>query len=127
MTKTQVVRINKIANEIKDLEVTPADEKIYKIVHAITQERKKQNLSQEELAGISGLTKNTISRIETFVSTPTLSALIQILYALNYDIEIIPKKNTNWLSRGVVITTPLYCFIINREINKIFKNKCKII
>lgn len=88
MTKTQIVEINKLANSIKNMEVTPVDEKIYEIVYCLTQERKKQNLSQEDLATKSGLTKNTISRIETFVSTPTLVALIQICHALNLDLII---------------------------------------
>lgn len=88
MTKTQMVEINKLANIIKDMEVTPTDEKIYEIIYKLTQERKKQNLSQDDLATKSGLSKNTISRIETFVSTPSLSALIQIAHALNLDIII---------------------------------------
>lgn len=92
MTKTQMVEINKLANSIKDMEVTPTDEKIYEIVYNLTQERKKQHLSQDDLAVKSGLAKNTISRIETFVSTPTLSALIQISHALNLDIFIAKKQ-----------------------------------
>lgn len=92
MTKTQMVEINKLANSIKNMEVTPTDEKIYEIVYNLTQERKKQNLSQDDLATKSGLAKNTISRIETFVSTPTLSALIQISHALNLDIFIDKKQ-----------------------------------
>lgn len=91
MTKTQLVKINAIANSIRDMEVTETDEKIFEIVNTITQERKAQNLSQEELATKANLAKNTISRIETFVSVPTLSALIQITNALNLDIFISPK------------------------------------
>ncbi|MCM1232632.1 MAG: helix-turn-helix domain-containing protein [Ruminococcus flavefaciens] len=91
MTKTQMVEINKIANSIKDMEVTPTDEKIYEIVYILTQERKNQKLSQDDLAAKSGLTKNTISRIETFSSTPTLPALIQISHALALDIVITKK------------------------------------
>lgn len=92
LTKTQMVEINKIANSIKNMEVSPTDEKIYEIVYLLTQERKKQNLSQDELAIKSGLTKNTISRIETFVSTPSLTALIQISNALDLDIIISSQK-----------------------------------
>lgn len=88
MTKTQMVEINKLANSIRNMEVTPTDEKIYEIVYSLTQERKKQNLSQDNLAIKSGLTKNTISRIETFASTPTLAALIQICHALDFDLVI---------------------------------------
>lgn len=92
MTKTQMVEISRLVNNIKNMEVTPTDEKIYEIIYILTQERKKQHLSQEELATKSGLTKNTISRIETFVSTPTLSALIQISHALDLDIFIAKKQ-----------------------------------
>lgn len=91
MTKTQMVKINMIANSIKDMEVSPTDHKIYEIVNTITQERKRQNLSQDELSEKSGLTKNTISRIETFVSTPTLPALIKLSYALGLDICILKQ------------------------------------
>ena len=92
MTKTQMVKINMIAQSIREMEVTPTDEKIYEIVNTITQERKKQKLSQDELATKSGLTKNTISRIETFVSTPTLPVLIQLSHALNLDVCILSKN-----------------------------------
>ena len=88
MTKTKMVAINKLANSIKNMEVTPVDEKIFEIIYGVTQERKRQNLSQDDLAAKSGLTKNTISRIETFASTPTLTALIQICYSLGLDIVI---------------------------------------
>lgn len=92
MTKTQMVKINMIANSIREMEVSPTDEKIYYIVDTLTQERKKQKLSQDELAIKSGLTKNTISRIETFVSTPTLPVLIKLSDALNLDIHILSKN-----------------------------------
>lgn len=92
MTKTQMVKINMIANSIREMEVSPTDEKIYHIVNTLTQERKKQKLSQDELAIKSGLTKNTISRIETFVSTPTLPVLIKLSDALNLDISILSKN-----------------------------------
>lgn len=91
MTKMQLVKLNAIANKIENLEVTESEEKILEIVNTITQERKTQKLSQEELASKANLTKNTISRIETFASEPTLSALVQILHALNLDIVISSK------------------------------------
>lgn len=92
MTKTQMVKINMIANSIKNMEVSSTDEKIYEIVNTIMEERKRQKLSQDELAIKSGLTKNTISRIETFVSTPTLPVLIQISHALGLDLFILQQK-----------------------------------
>lgn len=91
MTKTQMVKISMLANSIKEMELSDTDHKIYEIVNLITQERKRQNLSQDELSVKSGLAKNTISRIETFVSTPTLSALIKLSYALGLDICLLKK------------------------------------
>lgn len=92
MTKTQMVKINMIANSIKNMEVSSTDEKIYEIVNTILEERKRQKLSQDELAIKSGLTKNTISRIETFTSTPTLPVLIQILHTLGLDLFVLQQK-----------------------------------
>ena len=93
MTKMQLLQLNAIANKIENLEVTKSEEKILEIVNIIAEERKAQKLSQEALAQKANLTKNTISRIETFVSEPTLSALVQILQALNLDIIISPISN----------------------------------
>lgn len=93
MTKMQLLQLNAIAKKIENLEVTKSEEKILEIVNIITEERKAQKLSQEALAQKANLTKNTISRIETFVSEPTLSALVQILQALNLDIIISPISN----------------------------------
>lgn len=92
MTKMQLVKLNAIANKIENMEVKESEKKIMEIVYIITQERKNQKLSQDELAAKAHLAKNTISRIETFVSVPTLSALLQISDALNLDITLSPKS-----------------------------------
>lgn len=92
MTKKQLVKLNAIANKIENMEVKESEKKIMEIVYIITQERKNQKLSQDELAAKAHLAKNTISRIETFVSVPTLSALLQISDALNLDITLSPKS-----------------------------------
>lgn len=88
----QLVKLNAIANKIENMEVKESEKKIMEIVYIITQERKNQKLSQDELAAKAHLAKNTISRIETFVSVPTLSALLQISDALNLDITLSPKS-----------------------------------
>lgn len=93
MTKMQLVKLNAIANKIENMEVKESEKKIMEIVYIITQERKNQKLSQDELAAKAHLAKNTISRIETFVSVPTLSALLKISDALNLDITLSPKSN----------------------------------
>lgn len=93
MTKTKVVQINEIAKEINDVSVSEIDEQIYKIVYIITQERKRKNISQKQLSSLTELPQNTISRIETFVSTPSLPVLLKILSALDMEFSIVEKND----------------------------------
>lgn len=58
------------------------------MVYKITQERKKQNITQDELSDMTGIPQTTISRIESFVSTPTLPILIKIANALQLKITL---------------------------------------
>ncbi len=82
------VPIHFIEEITKNIKLDPIEEKICIMVYQITQERKNQNLSQEELAKMAGLTKNTISRIETFTTIPSLSALLKIIESLKLNITI---------------------------------------
>lgn len=93
MANTKAIQIRKIAESIRDIEISPVDETIYQIIFQLTQERKNQKISQEELASRTGLTKNTISRVETFVSTPTLQVLIKMANALGLNLYL-QNKNT---------------------------------
>lgn len=93
MANTKAIQIRKIAESIRDIEISPVDETIYQIIFQLTQERKNQKISQEELASRTGLTKNTISRVETFVSTPTLQVLIKMANALGLNLSL-QNKNT---------------------------------
>lgn len=45
------------------------------------------NLSQKEVAEKSGLTRQMVSRIETYTYTPTLTTFVKYLLALNIDIS----------------------------------------
>lgn len=49
------------------------------------------NLSQEDVAQKSGLTRQMVSRVETFSYTPNLTTLIKYLWALNVDFMEITK------------------------------------
>jgi len=61
-----------------------------KIALKIKLERTKRNLSQEGLANISGLNKNTIGKIERSEISPTIDTLEKIANALNMEfIELV--------------------------------------
>ena len=56
-----------------------------KISKKIKLERNKRNMSQQELASLAGLDKNTIWKIETGQVSPTINTLEKIANALNMD------------------------------------------
>lgn len=47
--------------------------------------RKSLHISQEEVAKKSGLTRQMVSRVETFSHSPNLTTLIKYLWALDVD------------------------------------------
>ena len=57
----------------------------YKIAKKIKLERTKRDLSQQELALIAGVDKNTIWKIETNQVSPTIVTLEKIARALEMD------------------------------------------
>jgi len=56
-----------------------------KICKKIKLERTKRNFSQEELASRAGINKNTIWKIETGQTSPTVQTLEKIANALEMD------------------------------------------
>lgn len=88
LKQNEVKELGAIIKKIRKAEISDTEQKINKIVCAIIEERKNKEFSQSELAAMTGLPQTTISRIETFVSTPTLPVLIRILSALNMEITI---------------------------------------
>ena len=50
--------------------------------------RKKKKISQKQLAEMTGLPQSTISRMESFQSTPTLPVLIKIATALELSLKL---------------------------------------
>lgn len=89
LSRNNINELNKIVKEIRETEISATREEINEIIYVITNERKKQKMSQSELAALTGLPQTTISRIETFVSIPTLPVLIKIMNALNLELKII--------------------------------------
>ncbi len=54
--------------------------------------RKGRNISQKKLASITGNRQQAISRIEKKENSPSLKSFLNIIYAMGYDIEIVPRK-----------------------------------
>ncbi|MDE6252601.1 MAG: helix-turn-helix domain-containing protein [Lachnospiraceae bacterium] len=88
MTKSQIINITKIVEEMKNIEITKEDQQIYNIVYQIAKERKNKNITQKQLEKMTNIPQTTISRIETFIEIPTLPTLMKILNALNLNISI---------------------------------------
>lgn len=66
----------------------------------MTDQRKKLNLTQAEVADRVGLKQKTISAFENKPEGTKIETLFQILSALNLDLNLTPKKNnvtkTQW-------------------------------
>ena len=60
----------------------------------LKEERERKNLTQNDISHISGLSRSTISKIETGNRNVSIDKLIQIANAMDMNIEIrlIPKK-----------------------------------
>lgn len=66
-------------------------ENIENIIVTILKYRKKSNLTQEQVSEQSGISRTTISRIESFSIQPDLKTLMQICDVFDLDLEIVVK------------------------------------
>ena len=66
----------------------------YEFVKKFINIRKKNKLTQQEMAEKSGVIRETIARIETQITSPQIKTLLRILQPLGYTVKIvaIPKK-----------------------------------
>ena len=64
------------------------NEEIAELIFKIIIVRKKKNISQKELAKLANLPQNTVSRIETLTTSPTLGTFIKICKALDLKVTI---------------------------------------
>ena len=65
----------------------------FDVIRAIVDARTSQNLTQKELAVLTGNKQQVISRIERKESIPTIRAFSHILDALGYELQIVKKKS----------------------------------
>jgi len=69
------------------------------IGHAIRQARKEKNLTQKDLASMSGVWQETISKIETGSSGTKLETIFDLMAAL--DLEITVSERSKGTSDGL--------------------------
>jgi len=67
----------------------------YRILGELIKLRKETGLSQTELAEKIGSKQQVISRIEKHEDSPTLKTLCNLANALNVDICLVPRQQSN--------------------------------
>ncbi len=89
-----------ISNQIEHLrEEDPAFKKAwdesrteYRLIGEMVSLRKKENMTQKELASLTGNKQQVISRIERKENIPTIRLFSKILDTLGYELQIVKKK-----------------------------------
>jgi DNA-binding XRE family transcriptional regulator len=61
------------------------------VIDKLIEIRKNENISQSELAKMTGSTQQAISRFEQKSHSPSLKMLVSITNALGYDIQFVKK------------------------------------
>ena len=65
----------------------------YRLIGEMISLRKQENVTQKELAELTGNKQQVISRIERKESIPTIRAFSHILDALGYELQIVKKES----------------------------------
>ena len=64
------------------------------LIETVIQARKEKDLSQRDLAKITGIKQPSIARIESYSHSPQVSTLLKLLYPIGYTLKVVPiKKN----------------------------------
>ena len=69
----------------------------YQLIYAMVESRREKNLSQQELADVTGINRSDISKIENGTRNPSLNLLKRLAAAMGMTLRIqfIPKKPSN--------------------------------
>lgn len=65
----------------------------YAFIDEFIKLRKEKKLSQQKVADLSDVIRETITRIENKITSPQLNTLIKILKSLGYTVKIVPINN----------------------------------
>ena len=63
-----------------------------KLIDDIVDIRKQKNISQKELAEITGTQQQSISRLEQKTHSPSLKMFYSIVDALGYEVQLVEKR-----------------------------------
>lgn len=69
-----------------------ASDKEKKLIDELIELRKLQNISQSQLAELTGNKQQAISRIEKKEHSPSLKLFYSMVYALGYDLKIVRQS-----------------------------------
>ena len=65
-----------------------------KLIDELVRIRKEENMSQNQLAALTGNKQQAISRIEKKENCPSLKLFYNMVNALGYELQIVKKANT---------------------------------
>lgn len=95
LNNPQDVRMRYLLDDLEVESLSPEEELLFRfnryISHCILTQRKKLNLTQEELAQKSGVSRITISAIEKRKRVVSTEILLKLLEALNLNICFIER------------------------------------
>lgn len=63
----------------------------YKLIDRIVNERKKRNITQKELAAMTGISQQSISRLEREKHMPKIDTLMKLLDGLDLELTVVAK------------------------------------
>lgn len=85
--------IKDLTNENEDFKKLVEEyRKEKKIIDEIVKQRKRKNLSQRDLAVLTGIKQPAIARLESMEVTPRIDTLLVILDALDLSFDIVDKE-----------------------------------
>jgi transcriptional regulator with XRE-family HTH domain len=103
--------IKELSNENEDFKkIVNEYNKEKAIIEEIVKQRKKKNLSQRDLAILTGIKQPAIARLESMEVTPRLDTILVILDALNLSIDLVDKNDckTNFVMHRISVDSNSY-------------------
>lgn len=98
--------IKDLTNENKDFKKLVEEySKEKKIIDEIVKQRKRKDLSQRDLAVLTGIKQPAIARLESMEVTPRIDTLLAILDALDLSFDIVDKeiKKQNYVFHHIMV------------------------
>ncbi len=78
---------------LEAVEINVAEEREKELIDEMISIRKEKNISQTELANITGNKQQAISRLEKKENSPSLKSFLNTLNALGYDLQLVRAKH----------------------------------